>query len=85
MLQKVLLFQQSRTVPVASNSSFNSNIQLSDGTPTNAIFIGVSRSTTPTFPLKVNVKGKNNSRILLKGLMRATSDEKFSGIPLIYV
>lgn len=67
------------------NSSFNSNIQLNDGTHTNAIFIGVSRSTTPTFPLKVNVKSKIDSQILLKGLMRATSDEQFSGIPLIYV
>ncbi|HGH7183814.1 TPA: toll/interleukin-1 receptor domain-containing protein [Bacillus cereus] len=67
------------------NNSFTSNIQLNDGTHANAIFIGVSRSTTPTFPLKVNVKSKTNSPIQLKGLMRATSDDQFSGIPLIHV
>lgn len=64
-------------------NSFNENVQLNNGVMTNAIYIAVSRSTTPGFPVKVNIKNKNGVPLKLKGLMRADTEENFRIIPMI--
>lgn len=64
------------------NSSFNSNLTTDNGLVTNAIFVGVARSTTPSFPLKINVKTTNGLPVKLKGVMRASNEDMFSTVPM---
>ncbi len=65
------------------NQGFQKDFLLSNGLKSNALMVGVSRATSPGFPLIVKIIAKNNKEIKLKALMRAVSHDQFRGIPFI--
>jgi len=49
----------------------------------NAFFVGVSRSLTPSFPVRIDLESQTDATILFYGLMRAISEDKFELVPVI--
>lgn len=59
------------------------NIKLNNGEIHNAIFLSVSRGTTPGFPFRVEVSTKDGAPIIFGGLMHAKSESYAAVIPCI--
>lgn len=64
------------------NSGFG-KFQLDDGSVSNAILIGRDSPTSPGFSFIVEVKTKDQTKLDIKGVMRAISREKYQSIPLL--
>lgn len=59
-------------------------VQLSDGKATYALLMGRVTATSPGFPFIVELTPKGEKPIKVLGLMRATSKDQFSAIPVIW-
>lgn len=65
-------------------TGFNKDISFSNGKKHNCILIEVASATSPDFPIRIELKSKNNTTINLLFVMHATSRKDFSSIPLIW-
>lgn len=65
-------------------SSKGDNIELNNGQKYNYYSFGVSRATTPTFPVRITIETISKEKLLFRGLMRATSEKEYKGIPYQY-
>lgn len=66
------------------NSGFHKGVTLDNGLITNAIYIAVTRSTTPSFPIEIVLKS-DNVPIIFNGILREVSQNAWSSFPLISV
>lgn len=66
------------------NSGFNKGVTLDNGLITNAIYIAITRSTTPSFPIEIVLKS-DNVPIIFNGILREVSQNAWSSFPLISV
>ena len=64
-------------------SNFLEDVKLSDGTIANGVLLSRFTATTPGFPFIAKLTPKENTEIKFKGLMRAVSQDQFSGVPVI--
>lgn len=62
---------------------FNKDVLLNDGRKVNVIAIGRYSATTPNFPFTVEVTASGAAQVKLIGLMRATSNEEYKGVPML--
>lgn len=65
------------------NGGPENNIKLNNGFVCNAFFVGVSRSLTPSFPVRIDLESQTDATIQFYGLMRAISEDKFESVPVI--
>lgn len=63
-------------------SSFNKDVQLSNGEIYNGIFIHVFRATTPQNPVIINLIPKNNAKIQVEIIMKGENNHDFHSIPI---
>lgn len=65
-------------------SGFHKDIRLDNGDITNAIYIGVNRSLTPSFPIEIILKS-NNALIGFNGVLRQVSQEEWVSFPIMKI
>ena len=63
-------------------TGFDKNIKSSSGFITNAIYLGINRSVTPSFPIEVSLKSKNKP-ISFNGALRQVSQSEWVSFPII--
>ena len=62
-------------------TGFHKDITLENGFETNAIYLGINRSTTPSFPVEISLKS-NNEPISFNGILRQVSHLEWVPFPL---
>lgn len=62
-------------------TGFNKEIQLNNGFVTNAIYIGINRSTTPSFPVEITLKS-TSVPISFNGVLRQVSQSEWISFPI---
>lgn len=60
-------------------TGFNKEVRLDNGFVTNAIFIGINRSTTPSFTVEINLKSKSVP-ISFNGVLRQVSQSEWTSL-----
>lgn len=56
------------------NTGFHKGLTLDNGLITNSIYIGITRSTTPSLPIEIILKS-NNFPIIFNGILREVSQD----------
>lgn len=64
-------------------ANFCEKIKLDNGTISNAIYFRRDRPTSVGFPFIAEISTKNNMKLDILGTMRAISNDKYVGIPII--
>lgn len=62
-------------------AGFNKEVKLNNGFVTNAIYIGINRSTTPSFPVEITLKS-TIVPIIFNGVLRQISQSEWSSFPI---
>lgn len=62
-------------------TGFNKEVRLNNGFVSNAIFIGINRSTTPSFPVEITLTSKSVP-IIFNGVLRQVSQSEWTSFPI---
>lgn len=62
-------------------TGFNKDVRLDNGFVTNAIFIGINRSTTPSFPVEITLKSERVP-INFNGILRQVTQSNWVTFPI---